>query len=63
MAVVSGKEGTVQACGDEAGGERGEVEGGAGTEGHWTAVTEMRRAQVNAALNMSVASGGNAVQC
>lgn len=63
MAVVSGKEGTVQVWGGEVGGEKGEGEGEAGTEGHWTAVRETGEAPVNAALNTSVASGGSVVQC
>lgn len=39
------------------GGERGGVEGAAGTEGHWTAVRERHRALANVALNMPVTSG------
>ena len=42
--------------GGEARGERGGVEEEAGTEGHWSAVTERHRALANVALNMPVAS-------
>lgn len=63
MAVVSGKAGTVREWGGGVGGERGGVDGEAGTAGHWTAAREMHRALANAALNMPVASGGSVVQC
>lgn len=43
--------------GGGAGGERGGVDGEAGTEGHWTAARERHRAPANVALNMPVASG------
>lgn len=54
---MSGKAGTVRAWGGGAGGEKGEVEEEAGTEGHWTAVRERHRALANVALNKPVASG------
>lgn len=57
MAVASERAGTVLVWGGGAGGERGEVDGEAGTEGHWTAVRERRRALANVALNMPEASG------
>lgn len=56
MVVVSGKVGTVRVRGGVAGGERGGVDGEAGTEGHLTAEKERRRAPANVALNMPVAS-------
>lgn len=57
MAVASEKGGTVQVWGGGAGGERGGVDGEAGTEGHLTAARERHRAPANVALNMPVASG------
>ena len=54
---MSGKAGTVPVWGGEMGGEKGEVEEEAGTEGHWTAVRGRHRALANVALNMPVASG------
>lgn len=62
MAAASGRAGTVPVCGGAEGG-RGGVEGAAETEGHWTTERGTHRAQVDAALNKSEASGGNAVQC
>lgn len=56
VAVASGKAGTVLAWEGGAGGERGGVDGEAGTEGHWTAARERHRALANVALNMPVAS-------
>lgn len=63
VAVVSGKVGTVRVWGGEVGGEKGEAEGEAGTEDHWTAVRGRHRALASVALNMPVASGGSVVQC
>lgn len=57
MVVASGKAGTVRVWGGGAGGERGGVDGEAGTEGHWTAARERHRAPANVALNMPAASG------
>lgn len=62
MAAVSGRAGTVPACGGGEGG-RGVGEGAAGTGGHWTTEKGTHRALGDAALNKSEASGGNAVQC
>lgn len=56
MAVGSGKAGTVRVWEGVAGGERCEVEGAAGTEGHWTAAKERHTVQANVALNMPEAS-------
>lgn len=61
--VASGKAGTVRVWGGEVGGERGEAEGEAGTEDHWTAVKGRHRALASVALNMPVASDGSVVQC
>lgn len=56
MAVASGKAGTVQVWEGVERGERCGVEEEAGTEGHWTAATEKRRAPANVALNTLVSS-------
>lgn len=62
MAAASGRAGTVPGCAGVEGGQ-GVGEGAAGTEGHWTTGKGTHRAQGDAALNRSEASGGNAVQC
>ena len=62
MAVVSGKAGTVRVWGGAAGGERGGVDGEAGTEGRWTTARERHRAPANVALNMPVASGKGCIR-
>lgn len=57
MVVVSGKAETALVLGGGAGGERSEVDGEAGTGGHWTVGRGRHMAPVNVALNMPVASG------
>lgn len=57
MAVVSGRAGTVRVLGGGAGGVIGEMDGEAGTGGHWTVARERHMVLANVALNMPVASG------